>query len=353
MSDGEGRVFEMQWDCQFCGATKMLGKTHRFCPNCGAPQNPDSRYFPTEDEAVEVHDHVYVGADVTCGACGELNAGNSEFCQQCGAPLTDAAKAKTLGEQRRAKGDAFTTSEARDLVKEKFDAEMERVGVKKKKKEPISKVKIFAILGVIGVIIAGLIFVFTAKDSVTVTAQGHTWERTIDIEEFQQVRDGAWQSSVPGDAYNRSCSRKQSGTKRVADGQECQTVRRDNGDGTFRQVQECQTRYREEPVYDTWCDYTVDRWLVINIAKTNGTLDNTPDWPETSLNCAGQNRLGCEREGTRAEEYLVTFRGDENREYHCGFSQDEWSQIPIESVWSVDVRKFDRNAADCDSLTRN
>ena len=28
-------VFEMLWDCSYCSAKKLLGLTHRHCPNCG------------------------------------------------------------------------------------------------------------------------------------------------------------------------------------------------------------------------------------------------------------------------------------------------------------------------------
>ncbi|MDQ7024021.1 MAG: zinc ribbon domain-containing protein, partial [Anaerolineae bacterium] len=82
----EGKTYEMLWDCQFCGTKRNLGLTHRFCPNCGAPQNPDARYYPSDEDKIEVRDHEYVGVDVTCPACGELNSAAAEFCGQCGSP---------------------------------------------------------------------------------------------------------------------------------------------------------------------------------------------------------------------------------------------------------------------------
>ncbi len=56
-------VYEMLWDCRHCGSKKLLGLTHRHRPQCGAPQNPSERYFPSEDEKVAVQNHVYYGAD--------------------------------------------------------------------------------------------------------------------------------------------------------------------------------------------------------------------------------------------------------------------------------------------------
>src|SRR4029078_11427250 len=57
-------VYEMIWDCKFCGQKKLLGLTHRFCAGCGAPQDPAARYFPPEHENVAVLDHPLRGADV-------------------------------------------------------------------------------------------------------------------------------------------------------------------------------------------------------------------------------------------------------------------------------------------------
>ena len=39
-------VFEMLWDCASCDTKNLLGKTNRFCPVCGAPQDPKRRRFP-------------------------------------------------------------------------------------------------------------------------------------------------------------------------------------------------------------------------------------------------------------------------------------------------------------------
>ena len=44
------KSYEMFWDCEYCGSSKLLGITHRHCPNCGAPQDPEKRYFPPDEE---------------------------------------------------------------------------------------------------------------------------------------------------------------------------------------------------------------------------------------------------------------------------------------------------------------
>src|SRR5262245_36399297 len=80
-------VYEMLWDCAFCGTRKLLGKTHRHCPACGAPQDPARRYFPSDDEKVAVKDHVFVGVDRVCPACGAPGSRAAAHCGGCGAAL--------------------------------------------------------------------------------------------------------------------------------------------------------------------------------------------------------------------------------------------------------------------------
>lgn len=349
-----GKTYEMLWDCQFCGTKKLLGKTHRFCPTCGAPQNPASRYYPDDSEAVAVEDHVFVGKDKTCGSCGQLNAGNAEFCQQCGAPLSSAKEAQTLNpDDWAAAGSARQSSGARDVVKEKFDAEMERVGVTKRKNTGGVNKWVLIGLGVLAVLVIGVIVALMWQRETTVLATGHSWEREIRVEQYNNFTEQSWWDIMPpGDNVIRGlCTDRQRSTRQVPDGQECRDRRVDQGDGTYRTERECTTKYRSEPVYDRWCTFTGQRWNYTRSVTTQGqNVKETPYWGELTLQCAGQRSVGCEREAGRNETYNVEFTGDKDIKYYCPFPQAEWEQIRIESLWTVNVRVLDQDAADCSSL---
>lgn len=332
------KVYEMLWDCKFCGTKKLLGKTHRFCPNCGAAQDPDTRYFPSDEEKVAVEDHEYVGADKICPACGTLNSARTEFCVQCGSPLTEAAQARRLADQSRAAAEKFESSGSRDVVKEQFDAEMQRVGVQPApgaKKGGLSPLMIGLIaVGVLAVV--GILVALFWKQDTSVYVTGHAWERVIEIEEFGPRPGGDWCDSMPGDAYNVSRSERQRSTIQVPDGQDCRTIRSDNGDGTFSEYEQCTTRYRSEPVYDTYCSYTVNRWAYERAVRTDGdNLNDALVWPDTNIQRTG-TCIGCEREGRRSETYKVTLRTGEST-YVCDVSLERWRAMPIESTWKVDV----------------
>ncbi len=356
MSDG--KVYEMLWDCQFCGTKQNLGLTHRFCPNCGAPQNPDSRYYPSDEEKIAVSDHKFVGVDVTCPACNELNSAAAEFCGQCASPLTEGARAKTLATESRSAHEEFASSGSRDLVKEAFDTEMQSIGVQdspKKKRSSKGNMKTFAILGAVALLLAAAFAAFNAKKDVSVIVTDHEWERTISIDEYDDFSERSWRDSPPP-GYNvsivpGSCRQEQRSTRRVADGQSCRMVRSDNGDGTFSERQECTTNYREEPVYDDMCRWEGFRWEHDRNETTSGDLSDPPEWADIDLNCEGQRRVGCERESGRNEQYTVFYDDtDSDADYRCNYPQSEWENIPLESLWGGQVRIV--GGIICDSLER-
>jgi hypothetical protein len=340
--------YEMNWDCQFCGTSKLLGKTHRFCPNCGGPQNPDARYFPPDDEKVAVEDHELVGRDVACPACGSWNSAKSVHCGTCGAPLEGGQEAAAIGD-----GDTLTAAQfsayaqSRDVGREAHQQQLEAAAAASGDKEGGGGLPIGAIIGVVAVVVIGvLVFLFNQTTETGVIVREHEWTRTIEVEEFSRVSDGNWQLDVPSGAYNERCSQRQNGTRRVEDGQTCETVRRDNGDGTFMEREECQPTFREEPIIDTWCDYDIDRWEPGANVVTSGGLNDTPTWGSLDYSCANA-RIGCGREAGRTEVYRVIFEGDGDT-YRCTFSQEEWADIPVESRWTLEVRAL--GGAACDTL---
>ncbi len=258
-------TYQMLWDCKFCGTEKLLGVDHRHCPNCGAPQDPAARYFPKEEDMVEIADHQFVGADKICPACSQPNSAASTYCQECGADLATGETVKTLDDVELGTGIATTESRP-DLVKNNFDAEMARVQAEEAKKTAFLGLNrrewtIAGVFTLAAVIIVGIVFAVTYRRDATGTVAALKWERVIEIESFEQVPSEGWKDAVPGDAYNRSCRQKQRGTEKVEVGshQECKNV--DQGDGSFKR--ECRTvkDYEDRPVYDDYCTYIVDRWV--------------------------------------------------------------------------------------------
>lgn len=338
-------VYEMLWDCKFCGTEKLLGKTHKFCPSCGATQDPEWRYFPSDAEKVAVKDHVYVGADKTCPACNTLLPGNVEFCTRCGAPQTDAAQAKSLESRTRAENETFEREDrdARQVA--------EARGLNTPKPQPRRGLPWWG-YALIVLVVAGIgfgLYAAFAKRDVVGTVESFAWERAISIDRFSPVPSRSLCDSMPLDAYAVSRNYEQVGSRSVPDGETCNVQQVDQGDGTFRQERVCTTRYREEPVYDYVCSYTVNRWVPGRTAVAEGDKSAAIAWPNPNLSCGGTgSALGCERESSRREAYTLNLRSGENR-YACDVPFAMWDGARIEQAFNFQVGVVFNNP-DCSTI---
>ncbi|MFT3711396.1 MAG: zf-TFIIB domain-containing protein [Archangium sp.] len=293
-------VYEMWWDCAYCDTKALLGKSNRFCPNCGGQQDANRRYFPPAGKETAANTQ-YDGVDVSCPACQTPNGAKAHNCRNCGAPLDGSPQVARVADQSTAAPKAGAAA------------------AKPKSKLPW-------ILGGIALVLAVfcLVAMFWTKD-VACTIQSHSWERTIDIEQLRAESDSSWCDSTPSGAYSVSRRREQRSTKQIPDGETCTTRNVDRGDGTFERREECKTKYRSEPVYDDKCYYTIDRWKVVRTAKATGQgREPAPNWPPVNLvrQCSS---LGCEREGSRNEKYVLHLRSDEKKNYECTQAFARWN----------------------------
>ena len=350
--------YQMLWDCQACFTAGLLALDHKFCPTCGAPQDPSARYFPSDDQKVLVEDHAFHGADKICPACESPNGARSDFCQSCGAPLDDAKEAarrrdRVLGEGEADAGESAT--DALDEAKQRKRAAEERrrremAGLPPeeppKKKRGVGGWIFMGCLGVAALALVGCVgfwlLSMVMASSAEVTVTGHSWSRSIDVEVFGPVKKSDWQDSVPRKATNVRCSREVRDTKKVPDGEDCKTRKIDKGDGTFTEKRECQTRYRQEKIYDQKCRYTIDEWKKSRSEQAAGR-DLSPKWPVVRL------RPGTEREGRRRETYTVRLRDDNGEEYACDLPETRWRSIEPGQAFEATFGGL-TGAIDCSSL---
>jgi hypothetical protein len=333
-------TYEMLWDCKFCGTRKLLGLTHRHCPNCGAPQNAQQRYFPSDAEKVAVQDHVYHGADVICAHCSQANSKNSKHCGGCGTLLEGLPEVARRQDQVARDGIGFAQPASAD-ARSPAHAAAPPVARRTARHRVL-------FLGIAGLAIVLLVVVLNWTKSAALVVTGHTWQRGITIERLGPVRDSAWCDSLPRDARNLSQRREVRTQRRVPDGEDCGIRRADNGDGTFSEHRECSPRYRSEDVYDDRCTFTVDRWTKVRDAAASGTSIETLRWPATNLARSG-SCIGCEREGRRTESFTVRFADATAGERTCRFSAARWRSIAEGSRWKGQIRVVG-NSLDCKSL---
>jgi len=308
--------FEMLWDCDHCETKGLLGKSQRHCPECGAKQNPDKRYFPKEGEQVRIDGHKYEGADRQCPACNAAQSSKAHNCTNCGAPQDGA---------REVQGVAAPVAPVASRPKRRW--------------------WIWVMLGVlvIGGIIAFVLYKRRTVDKQLVVTQ-HRWERSISIEQYGDEHEQNWHDLMPRDARAPSCHSKERSKRQVPDGETCKMEKVDKKDGTFEQVNKCKPKYRSEPVSDDWCSYTVQRWKSIDAAKLAGT-GTSPAWPTANLPPAqAAEVLGAKRQGKQTEE-LTLVLGDQT----CAVSEAVWRKYADGAAANVKVRASSGDIV-CDSL---
>jgi len=323
----EDQYYEMLWDCPSCKTQGLLGKSQRHCPACGQAQNPAKRYFPEPGQEVEAQGHTFVGVDWICAYCDSPNAAAAGFCGNCGAPQ-DGTKA------------VAAITDPLDVSQQLPPDEVKRSG----------KWRYAALIAVL-VLIAGIVGLFTSKKEVVTQVTQAQWQRAIDIERYSAVADSAWCEAMPSSAYSVSRGQEIRSHRQVPDGQECKEKRVDKADGTFVKRKECSTKYRDEPVYDDKCRYTIDRWHVARTLKTGGDAGQLPAWPSTeTIRGVSQGltgRLGDERLGQRHEDYAVTLSNG-SKTWHCNVQAELWSHLKPSTTVAVKIRSI--GGAACDSI---
>lgn len=341
MSQRDLGTYQMLWDCPFCGTAKLLGVTHRHCPSCGAPQDPARRYFPSEADKVKVEDHRFSGADKVCGSCSTPNGAAATHCGNCGNALDGAKEAKKLDERAAQAGASGTIAAA-----EKARKLAERQAQTSPPEPPKKSGRGCLIL--VGLIVFGLMGFFCLnafwKKDASFEVTGHSWVRSIDIETFGPDQSESWCDAMPSGAYDVSKSEKERSKNKVQDGEECHTKQQDQGDGTFKEVEECKPKYREEPVMGDWCRYTVDRWKKAREEKATGaSVSDKPAWPTPSL------REGSERAGNKTETYTVKLKGPDGDAESCEVPESRWQSMAVGSRWQAPVSVLS-GSLDCSGL---
>lgn len=346
MSQRDLGTYQMLWDCPFCDSKGLLGVTHRHCPSCGAAQDPKRRYFPAEDQKVKLEDHRFTGADKVCANCGTPNGVAANNCGNCGSSLEGAKAAGTLDSRVAGAARSGTLAEA-----EKARKLAERQAMNQPPPEPPKK-KGRGCLILIGLVIFGLMGFFCLnafwKKDASFEVTGHAWSRSIDIEVFGPDKADGWCDAMPSGAYDVSKSEKERSKNKVQDGEECHTKQVDQGDGSFKEVEECKPKYREEPVMDDWCRYTVDRWKKDREEKATGnSLSDAPSWPNPSSR--GGSSVGSEREGSRHETYTVKLKEPDGSTTSCDLPEARWKGMAVGSRWKGKVGALSGDV-DCSGL---
>lgn len=307
------QTYEMLWDCAYCGASKLLGVTQRYCPECGAAQDPDKRYFPADDDKVTLEDHRYVGADRMCPYCNEAQSAAAKHCTACGGDFEGAKQASLKQEQLLGpSGEPAQAHAAAPASKASGEAP--------KQASNSGPSRLAMVLGLLALVLISLVLVntFWTKEA-KVEVSGLSWTRSIAIESYREFEDKGPCNKVPAGA--KVLSRKKG--KKV-----CKKRRVDQGDGSFKEKKEC-TKPKEV------CTYRARAWKKVRSVKQTGGVGDAPAWPATNIRRHGQCK-GCERPGAKTEVYRVKFKDTKSKKVHgCTFDQNKWKSFKVGTQYNA------------------
>lgn len=321
----DGLVYEMLWDCRYCGARKLLGLSHRHCPNCGAAEDPNARYFPQDSEKVAVQNHEYVGADIVCRYCQAASSRRAHHCGRCGAPLSEGST---------------VTSQTVPGVAQPLAA------APSPPTRPAWKL-LLPVLALMAVSAVAVTLLWKKDRSFVVASR--SWERSVQVERFGLVKESAWCSELPAGASEVVRRRERHGTRQVPDGEDCRAQKQDRGDGTFKEERVCQPRFKDEPIYEDKCSFVLPKWSPQGEQRAQGE-SSAPHWPTVALGRSGCRDPGCEREGARRERYVVQFKDDAGESYRCDFSERVWDQFSAGKRYPGKLRAL-VGTLDCGSIS--
>lgn len=340
----EETSYEMFWDCPFCNTTELLGLSQPHCPTCGSPQDPSKRYFPPDDRKVTVAEHRFVGADKLCGSCGARAAASALHCPRCGSPLEGEGEVERLADSPVSAAAAAPAAMAAPTPAPAGASMTGPANPAQKKRGWLKPVIIAAVLAIAAVVIYGL----AAKKEATATVSGHRWSRSVTVQRYEEASAEAWCDELPAGARRTGATSRERSKNRVADGEDCTTRNVDQGDGTFRQEQDCQTRYREEPVMAQWCTYRAEQWRDQRPTVAQGSgLDPAPSWPKAAVD--GCARLGCTREGGRSETYTLELQIEGEDPESCALPESRWRAATIGNRYTVLMNPV-TNSIDCENM---
>lgn len=335
------------WDCPACGTKGIPGDAYR-CPNCSRTRAADTKFYLPE-QIKEVTDAAGIaaaqaGADWLCDFCGNLNTATHDRCTQCG-----AGRGERQRETREYAQEAIPRSAAAVADDHLNPAAMPVAAppkVQPKRRAWILPVVVAALLACIGL---GL-YLFLPREAIA-TVSGKGWERSLRVETYGPRQDQAWADAVPAGARDQRCQQAVRSYRQVLTGmtteqqRQCQNVQVgteeyecgvvDLGNGRFEQKmctrpvyeEQCEwvsvqvPIYVQEPVYDNYCTYTIDRWEYARTETASGR-DTEPYWPAVETTATQR-----EQSGGRSESYTLYIVDAKEKTWEYKTDLATWQQF--------------------------
>ncbi len=299
MTQKELGYVELEWTCKHCGTINPGMK--RVCTNCGAPIGKDDKFeLPDQQELItqqEKLEEAKKGPAIQCPYCNVLNPADTKLCIHCGGDIQEGL-ARQAGQVLGAYKPDAVPDKPCPICGQPVKANAQRcpncggslVEADKTVAPPAksNKIPIWLVVGLIalGILcvagIIGFIIMSNRTNDISAIVSDIHWKYAIEIlEQAASPKRAIGVMICHQKRQNVSCrdEYKETSSNPAPNATEvCGTPYTiDQGSGAGKVVQDC-----EYQIYASYCDFTVQEWVVVNTAMAQGN-DNNPQWPVINL----------------------------------------------------------------------
>lgn len=216
--------------------------------------------------------------------------------------------------------------------------------------------KIGAGIIILVLFIWGIYGIITYRQVEVATVAHLGWDTQIDVLQYQTVHDGGW--SVPSDGRETNHYRKQRSTETYVSGYRTVTKRGScttTGSGK-NQRRSCspdttvrEAIYSTRPIYDTYYEYDIDRWVNIQPLRAAGNQDinrkaNKDDhyWymPDTTDGDYNDNPvIGNKKLGLQRTHFFIIFQG-KDKQYPVDMPVERWTTHQMNERYDITLGWF-------------
>jgi len=345
---------ELEWVCPQCESRNK--GTSKKCTSCGAAQPEDVEFHQAAQEELITEEAeialAKAGPDIHCPYCGTRNPATAEKCRQCGGDLTEGAareSGRVVGAHRAGPAGEATcphcgaSNPATALECSQCGGAMKPVAPARPSQparpaaQPKRKIGPLGIIGIAVAVLAVLalcvviVLSLLPSEQLNGTVQSVSWERSVVVQALRDVTRETWLDDIPEGAPVGACTEKVRSTQDEPAPRSVEvcgtpyTV--DTGTGHGEVVQDCVYE-----VYDDWCEYTVQDWVVVDTLVLTGN-DLNPTWPDIGVSSS-------RREAGREEAFQVVFATEKRTYTHSVSDLDAFRKFEIGSRWVLQTNKL-------------
>lgn len=282
-----------KWDCKQCGEKGISGKVYK-CTSCGRTRSSDTKFYLSGamKEAIYKNEE----PDWCCSHCGGLNISNSDTCKDCGNEK-DAHEDLTYFDKIKQKERKIKQKEQRRNWQRYDDWVRQEIVEKKRPKRNwfVARYILFGLVILLGFL--NLIYYVTPKEY-SYTVLEKNWQYKVYLEKYKTVTESGWDLPITADildvkrkvhhyeqVYSHTETRYRTVSNQEFSHYQTEIHYQDLGNGTFGQYETKTPVYRtvitqepyqhdvyvDEPVYQDYYIYNIDRWVPVEPLISKGT----------------------------------------------------------------------------------